>query len=333
MACDDGDPCTLDSCSADNLCVLDAIPGCCDELSDCDDGDPCTLDLCVGGQCATVPNPACCEADSDCVDDNPCTADACLSFGGIGFCDNPPLGGPGCCLADEHCPALPCEAVTCSDFQCLYVPAPQDGCCDVDAECDDGNACTVDTCDLASGTCASEIPPEGCCAPATYATFDFDDGTPDGFEVIDDGSHAHWLPSPARTTSEPWSLYYGMLETLDYDTGKRTFGTATSPELTVPAGHEHPTLVFSTYLDIEPVELRDDFNVRLFFGSSLLEVWNKTELTPDQFQSWQQVHIPLPPDVVGHPIRIQLNFDSIDGLNNDGEGIYVDDIEVLNLCP
>ena len=59
-SCDDGDPCTLDSCG----------PGGCDHAGfGCDDGDPCTVDVCDGGQCAAEP--------VVCEDDDPCTVDAC----------------------------------------------------------------------------------------------------------------------------------------------------------------------------------------------------------------------------------------------------------------
>lgn len=48
--CDDGDPCTTDTC-VDNACVNTPI--------DCDDGDPCTNDSCVNGVCIHDPIPNC----------------------------------------------------------------------------------------------------------------------------------------------------------------------------------------------------------------------------------------------------------------------------------
>jgi hypothetical protein len=42
MSCDDGDPCTVDSC-VNGACVFTKIV--------CDDQDPCTIDECVNGQC------------------------------------------------------------------------------------------------------------------------------------------------------------------------------------------------------------------------------------------------------------------------------------------
>ncbi|MFM1889685.1 MAG: hypothetical protein RLZZ565_442, partial [Planctomycetota bacterium] len=46
VVCDDGDPCTVDTC-VDGECVHTAI--------NCDDGDPCTVDTCVDGVCVHTP--------------------------------------------------------------------------------------------------------------------------------------------------------------------------------------------------------------------------------------------------------------------------------------
>jgi len=61
--CDDGNPCTVDTCDSITCqCVNTPIV--------CDDGDPCTTDSCVGGQCVFQP--------IVCTDGNPCTSDACV---------------------------------------------------------------------------------------------------------------------------------------------------------------------------------------------------------------------------------------------------------------
>jgi hypothetical protein len=48
MDCDDGDPCTIDTC-VDGACIHTPM--------DCDDGDPCTIDTCVDGACVHTPIP------------------------------------------------------------------------------------------------------------------------------------------------------------------------------------------------------------------------------------------------------------------------------------
>merc|ERR1712224_977015 len=61
--CDDGNECTIDSCSPSSGCTYDEIT--------CDDGDRCTSEYCD-------PNFGCViENDVDCDDGNPCTIDYC----------------------------------------------------------------------------------------------------------------------------------------------------------------------------------------------------------------------------------------------------------------
>jgi hypothetical protein len=68
VACDDGDPCTEDTCDAQDLCQYAPNTG------SCDDGDPCTTgEVCSGGTCGGGSTTACgpCEA---CVSGSGCTA-------------------------------------------------------------------------------------------------------------------------------------------------------------------------------------------------------------------------------------------------------------------
>ena len=57
VACDDGDPCTEDTC-VDGQCIYTDV--------ECDDGDPCTEDTCVDGQC--IYTDVECEEGKVCVD-------------------------------------------------------------------------------------------------------------------------------------------------------------------------------------------------------------------------------------------------------------------------
>lgn len=59
--CDDGDPCTTDTCDGAGSCA--PVP------LDCDDGDACTVDTCALGVCQRTP--------MVCDDADPCTTDTC----------------------------------------------------------------------------------------------------------------------------------------------------------------------------------------------------------------------------------------------------------------
>ena len=78
--CDDGNPCTIDSCTAGECAYQDASDA-------CDDGDPCTVnDECGGGACAGTP--------MSCDDENECTEDKCKD----GECVNSWLNTPECTI-------------------------------------------------------------------------------------------------------------------------------------------------------------------------------------------------------------------------------------------
>lgn len=79
FTCDDGNPCTTDSCDPDKGCVYGYPAG-----IPCDDGDPCTTgDACATGQCAGTP--------VDCDDQDDTTVDVCDTQ--TGQCTHTPAAG------------------------------------------------------------------------------------------------------------------------------------------------------------------------------------------------------------------------------------------------
>lgn len=104
LICNDGNPCTDDSC--------DAVAGCLTTLNTapCEDGSQCTTgDACSGGVCK--PGPA-----LVCNDGNPCTTDFCDPASG---CSVSALNGIGCAYPGGT-PA--CNTATCQGGQCLLSP-------------------------------------------------------------------------------------------------------------------------------------------------------------------------------------------------------------------
>jgi hypothetical protein len=129
VSCDDGDPCTTDSCNA--------VGGCQHAPVVCNDGDACTTDSCnpLTGQCQYAP--LSCDDGNACNGVETCSAGACVP------------GTPVVCTASDQCHlAGTCDPTTgaCSN------PVATDG-----TPCTDGNACTQsDTCQ--AGACASGSP-------------------------------------------------------------------------------------------------------------------------------------------------------------------------------
>jgi hypothetical protein len=146
-SCSDGNQCTSnDVCSGSGTCIPGTpIEGCqpCSSAAQCDDGNPCTTDTCPAGTCQHGPaaGVVCRPAAGECDVAETCTAasaecppDAFLPSStvcreSVGACDV----AETCTGSTPSCPA----------------DVPQDGCvpCTFTDQCDDGNVCTVDTCE------------------------------------------------------------------------------------------------------------------------------------------------------------------------------------------
>ena len=110
--CDDGIPCTIDSCDPETGACLNTP-------LDCDDGNACTIDTCVDGRCEHEP--------LDCEGEDPCVIFGCdPEFG----CFQEPLD----CADADLCTTDSCD--------------PDTGTCKHDSiECGDGPPCSSATCD------------------------------------------------------------------------------------------------------------------------------------------------------------------------------------------
>jgi hypothetical protein len=164
--CDDGNPCTDDSCDTVQGCV--SLPS----TATCEDGNACTQgDACDQGACQAGPNTCECQSDADCAakpGGNPCQgklicdmgglAPACVVQAGTAVVCGP--GGGACAV--QACdpttgtckPAAVNEGLGCEDGSaCTQGDACSGGACKPGAltTCDDGNPCTQDGCDVKLG--------------------------------------------------------------------------------------------------------------------------------------------------------------------------------------
>ena len=135
-ACDDGDACTLaDACDADGACA--GLPMDCDDLNDC------TLDTCDAGtgECTYVNVAVACDDGDPCTAGDTCAGGACQPGPDTPDCDD-----------GNDCTDDACDSAT---GGCVHTPSTAPGCCEADADCDDANPCTADTCDPDDGSCAN----------------------------------------------------------------------------------------------------------------------------------------------------------------------------------
>ena len=190
LDCSDGNACTADPCKTGLGCVHLA------QDATCSDSNPCTQgDKCSGGKCAGT-------SEVDCGDGNPCTADVCAIGKGCVHavqevsCDdgNPCTAGDACqgaaCLpgtATVNCDdGTPCTLDVCSTVKgCVHAAASgacndsnpctmldqcQQGVClgPNSLLCDDGNACSADSCAPTSG-CVN-LPQDATCSDGNPCT-------------------------------------------------------------------------------------------------------------------------------------------------------------------
>ncbi len=178
---------SLCAATAAELCAVCGAPPACTSDAACDDGVGCTTDVCdveAGGVCVHTPD------DTLCDDGDPCTVDACDATAGCSFDLLDPSCGTGDCCAAH--PNGGCGDVKCRGAVCAWDPAcctegwtqacadqatvlcaacggaPE---CTADADCDDGIDCTVDGCNLDTGTCAN-TPDDAACDDGDVCTLD-----------------------------------------------------------------------------------------------------------------------------------------------------------------
>jgi cysteine-rich repeat protein len=210
--CGDTDPCTADGCNEVTGCIHTPIFGCrvCTDPAECDDSNPCTSDTCGGGVCSNTPAPS----GTPCPDGNACNGEeACGSFGQCSANPAPDCDDGEPCTIDSCNAALGCQHVAvgnglpCADNDlCDGAETCLDGRCAVGAPlaCDDGNPCTVGSCNRRLGcrqTPVSDGAPcgagdrctggdfcqAGICTPGTGVPIECDDGdacTNDGCEPV-----------------------------------------------------------------------------------------------------------------------------------------------------
>ena len=249
-----------------------------------------------------------CAVDDDCEDGNWCTVDKCVT---------------GLCFHQEkNCN----DSNLCTDDWC----EPETGLClNEQMDCDDGNSCTWDSCMPTTGCQHEEIPD---CCPGTVVS-------DEGFEAVlawdvleefsPEDSTATWQVSGARFHSGVSSLYFGSPATMNYDVGGRIRAYAQTPVLSLPADVA-THLKFWMWMELEPTLNYDTFTVLLITDDQDIPLFGKS--AGYQMKKWKPVEINLQA-FRGQEVAVRLVVDSIDGHDNEYEGVYVDDFQVVHMCP
>jgi hypothetical protein len=145
-ACDDGNPCTTDTCADGCLChnTPNTLP--------CSDNNICTLgDQCAGGIC--VPG-----AMKNCDDFNSCTIDSCEPNQGLGCVYEDVDGQP--CNDDADCGSGSCVDGICDCQEPFNLNPPDTLCLDVRG-CDNEGPAMGGLCESQDAECAAGPSPDG----------------------------------------------------------------------------------------------------------------------------------------------------------------------------
>ncbi len=154
----------LGTCTAPKASTetCDNIDNDCNGLTDdglCDDKNICTDDQCQGASktCQNTNNTVVCSDGSACTDKDLCAAGKCA---GITIdCDDKNVCTTDLCDTDKGCVHNAISGECNDGDDCTVGDACKDGACGAGKpkDCDDGNPCTQDTCDVSTGKCAPKI--------------------------------------------------------------------------------------------------------------------------------------------------------------------------------
>ncbi|MGH8477727.1 MAG: hypothetical protein ACRER2_18505, partial [Methylococcales bacterium] len=148
-----------------------------------------------------------------------------------------------------------------------------------------------------------------------------------------------WHVSARRFTTGARSFYYGDETTGNYDTGATTFGSLVSPVLNLTAT-TNPVLEFDfamdNFLDSSNFFPFDTVWVQLSTDSGATFPEQRSILSRTTFDffyediTFHRMRIDLSPLIGVSTAKIRLYFDSLDNTNNSNEGVYIDNIQVMD---
>jgi hypothetical protein len=369
--CDDADACTSEDTCVDGQCKGKAMSCTAAPGNVCKNANTLTVyatpGACSAGKCVYP------SADVNCpsgCDSAGCKGDPCQGV----TCDRPPNQqcylSPGICSSGS-CTYLVKTAQNCDDGNlCTKTDKCDDKgtCAGTAYTCNDGKTCTVDTCN-GTGGCTYPPDPSSClinnvcyaakgslagnscqyCDPKTptvwtlatgtaFQTWNFDDGTLQGFTVAATTSPVKWQVDKQRSDSPSYSLYFGNVATHTYDDpNKVVTGQVTSPAVAIPSGAGKLCLVFRMFKNTEAGGF-DKITVTLLPAAKDLFLSASEPLgatTPDPAKPgsfiFKSFAAEIPSGTTGS-VQLRFAFDSVDAIANATEGVYIDTIQLLKNC-
>ena len=97
----------------------------------------------------------------------------------------------------------------------------------------------------------------------------------------------------------------------------------------MPQGAEGVTLKFDIWTDLETSTSYDKVALKVKLQVGALLTMAKSTLVSSK--TWKTVSAQIPA-AGGKTIKLEFSFDTVDGAYNTYEGVYIDNIEVLQSC-
>ncbi len=333
QACDDGNPCTDNTCDLAKGCVTTPNAATCTDNDICTEGDTCKDKVCVGKIMI-------------CDDGNTCTTDFCDKAGG---CTKVP--NTAACDDGNACTDSKCENSTCKSNSPTV--------------CDDKSDCTTDSCDPKTGGCVF-APIKGCKEVIKAIDFACGDNSEWQFYNWETKTGVVWnvdnIPASVKPPSGQCSLnfnsnttgnYCGLpecgdasanvsggnatyllpIDTADYTSIKVEYQSflAANPKQT-----DNPTesgdagwFVLSTDVDFDGCYNYKSFSCSGVNGNCQTSktVSFPVSLETQPLYKWTKVEYDVS-KFAGSKLWLRLRFSPCNGLANEFQGWFVDDIKI-----
>ena len=218
----------------------------------------------------------------------------------------------------------------CADFECFN-----------SFECDDpgdpGDECTRDRCESKQCFFQPTLAP-GCCYPTDLKTEGFEEATP-AISTSGGSGAVKWQVAStsqgARVHGGEHGLYFGNPSLKTYADGANAVSATASWAFTVPAAGYR--LEWWQWLGLDSDDLNvtvsDVLTVRVFDPSNPGDPGVIFTNKPSYgfYHVWAREWVSLD-TWAGKSVVVIFKFESGDGQNNQGEGVYVDDLRVFEPC-
>jgi len=143
------------------------------------------------------------------------------------------------------------------------------------------------------------------------------------------GENGMWHITTYKSSSSPYSWYYGLESSKTYNTGYQNWGHITSKSGIALTGYTSAALKFKHILKTENYSPYDVGKVQVSQDNTTFTTLYQSVASTT---NWEEIEIDLSA-YVNKTIYLRFFFDTVDAIANGYEGWLVDDIEIVTYVP